>query len=54
VYRDIGTLPYDEWEAFSELFPSEYNGPLIGQSAIGGPRGFTPPAEAVSAAPDGR
>ncbi len=44
VYRDIGTLPYDEWEAFSELFPSEYNGPLVGQSAIGGPRGFTPPA----------
>jgi len=51
VYRDIGTLPYDEWEAFSELFPSEYNGPLIGQSSIGGPRGFTPPADAVSATP---
>jgi hypothetical protein len=54
LYRDIGTLPYDEWEAFSELFPTEYNGPLIGQSAIGGPRGFTPPAEAVSATPGGR
>jgi len=54
VYRDIGTLPYDEWEAFSELFPSEYNGPLIGQSAIGGPRGFTPPSEAVSATPASR
>ncbi len=29
-YRDIGTLPYDEWEAFSELFPTEYHGPIIG------------------------
>jgi hypothetical protein len=26
VYRDLGTLPYDEWEAFYELFPSEYAG----------------------------
>ncbi len=23
LYRDLGTLPYDEWEAFNELFPSE-------------------------------
>src|SRR5262249_59376869 len=22
-YRDIGTLPYDEWEAFRELFPTQ-------------------------------
>jgi hypothetical protein len=29
-YRDIGTLPYDEWEAFSELFPTQYHGPIIG------------------------
>src|SRR5262249_39836966 len=34
VYRDIGTLPWDEWEAFSELFPSEYNGPLIGRGSV--------------------
>ena len=27
LYRELGTLPYDEWEAFSELFPSEYRGP---------------------------
>ena len=26
LYRDLGTLPFDEWEAFYELFPSEYNG----------------------------
>jgi K+-sensing histidine kinase KdpD len=26
LYRDLGTLPYDEWEAFYELFPSEYRG----------------------------
>jgi hypothetical protein len=30
VYRDIGTLPYDEWEAFSEIFPTEYRGPSLG------------------------
>jgi len=30
LYRDIGTLPYDEWEAFSELFPAEYRGPALG------------------------
>lgn len=30
LYRDIGTLPYDEWEAFSELFPAEYRGPSLG------------------------
>jgi hypothetical protein len=23
LYRDLGTLPYDEWEAFHELYPSE-------------------------------
>jgi hypothetical protein len=26
VYRDLGTLPYDEWEAFDELFPPEGSG----------------------------
>ena len=36
VYRDIGILPYDEWEAFSELFPSQYHGPIIGQAPAGG------------------
>jgi len=30
LYRDLGTLPYDEWEAFSELFPAEYRGPSLG------------------------
>jgi hypothetical protein len=23
LYRDLGTLPIDEWEAFHELFPTE-------------------------------
>jgi hypothetical protein len=31
-YRDIGTLPYEEWEAFRELFPTQYYGPLIGHA----------------------
>ena len=26
VYRDLGTLPYDEWEAFDELFPPNRTG----------------------------
>ena len=25
LYRDLGTLPFDEWEAMYELFPSEYH-----------------------------
>jgi len=53
VYRDIGILPYDEWEAFSELFPSQYHGPIIGQAPAGG-AGFTPPAEARAATPERR
>ncbi len=36
-YRDIGTLPYDEWEAFSELFPTEYHGPIFGHASRTGP-----------------
>ncbi|WP_406699491.1 hypothetical protein V5E97_11560 [Singulisphaera sp. Ch08] len=24
LYRDLGTLPYDEWEAYRELFPANY------------------------------
>ncbi len=54
VYRDIGTLPYDEWEAFSELFPSEYHGPILGQSSDGGPPGFTPPTTGQPAPGAGR
>jgi hypothetical protein len=36
VYRDLGTLPYDEWEAFSELFPSE------SLTSVGGPAAARP------------
>jgi len=53
VYRDIGILPYDEWEAFSELYPSQYHGPIIGHAPPGG-RGFTPPPEARTATPESR
>jgi hypothetical protein len=53
VYRDIGILPYDEWEAFSELYPAEYHGPIIGQAPAGG-AGFTPPAETGAPAPEPR
>jgi hypothetical protein len=53
VYRDIGILPYDEWEAFSELFPAQYHGPIIGHAPPGG-AGFTPPPEARTATPESR
>jgi hypothetical protein len=52
-YRDIGTLPYDEWEAFRELFPSEYHQPAL---SYAGP-GSRPPASPEAppeAAPVGR
>ncbi|WP_148592789.1 TolC family protein [Aquisphaera giovannonii] len=44
VYRDIGTLPYDEWEAFSELFPSEYRGPILSQGGGASARPASAPA----------
>jgi len=53
VYRDIGNLPYDEWEAFSELYPAQYHGPIIGHAPAGG-AGFTPPPEARPATPESR
>ena len=45
LYRDLGIMPYDEWEAFYELFPSEAGrigdgvGPngSAGGGALGGP-----------------
>jgi hypothetical protein len=53
VYRDIGILPYDEWEAFSELYPAQYHGPIVGHAPAGG-AGFTAPPEARSATPESR
>ena len=51
-YRDIGTLPYDEWEAFGELFPSQYHGPIFGQPDAR--PGTTPSPEAPAPAVFGR
>ena len=48
VYRDIGILPYDEWEAFSEIFPEEYRGPSLGPGTINTNR---KPASAATAEP---
>ena len=50
LYRDLGTLPYDEWEALSELFPSEYNSPggVVAAAHEGPARIATPgPAQVV-------
>jgi Outer membrane efflux protein len=49
LYRDIGTLPYDEWEAFSELFPAEYRGPSLG-SGTSDTRSASAPAPETTAA----
>lgn len=35
LYRDLGTLPYDEWEAFHELFPDEPISPGADAAARG-------------------
>jgi hypothetical protein len=48
VYRDIGILPYDEWEAFSEIFPDEYRGPSLGPGTINTNK---KPASAATAKP---
>jgi hypothetical protein len=51
VYRDIGILPYDEWEAFSEIFPAEYHGPSLGPGTGGtgpAPAGPTQPSQGAA------
>ena len=35
LYRDLGTMPYDEWEAFHELFPDEPLSPGAADAARG-------------------
>jgi hypothetical protein len=50
LYRDLGTLPIDEWEAFHELFPSEPLGTGTPTAAIrseGPPRATASHAEAT-------
>ncbi len=44
-YRDLGTLPFDEWEAFGELFPSEPG------SSRGAPAAFGDDSNSAGAAP---
>ncbi len=53
-YRDIGTLPYDEWEAFRELFPTQYHGPILtpaGGGSVNARPGLAGDAEAVPPPP---
>jgi len=54
VYRDLGILPFDEWEAFDELFPPDRSGRGAdvaigpdGRPAVAGP--FVRPPQAVGA-----
>lgn len=41
LYRDLGTLPYDEWEAYRELFPAESTGGTEHASRGEGPSRIT-------------
>jgi hypothetical protein len=43
LYRDLGVMPYDEWEAYYELFPAKPTGPAPGA-------GRTAPRRAASGA----
>ena len=49
LYRDLGTLPYDEWEAYRELFPVDSTSLGAGGSGASpipaGPAGAAPPAQ---------
>ena len=49
VYRDLGTLPIDEWEAFNEVFPPDRSGPDVVAGAEGAPRAEAPRATEVLA-----
>ena len=49
IFRDLGTLPFDEWEAFSELFPSEPIGD--GSAAAAAARDARPAGTPAAVAP---
>ena len=44
LYSDLGIIPYDEWEAYYELFPAESTRPAAGAAA--GRAGPPPPPAA--------
>jgi hypothetical protein len=46
LYRDLGTLPYDEWEAYHELFPPKPDRP-----GPGSPPGGARPAGVAASGP---
>lgn len=50
LYRDLGIMPYDEWEAYHELFPSE-SAPPEGDSPVADTRGDARPVAARAARP---
>jgi hypothetical protein len=48
LYRDLGIMPYDEWEAFHELFPTEYVNRDVAAAGAGPASGpETAPAEVI-------
>jgi hypothetical protein len=53
LYRDLGIMPYDEWEAYSELFPPKPAVPGGADAPTGGgqPAGGNPPAAAAEGPP---
>jgi hypothetical protein len=54
LYRDLGIMPYDEWEAFYEFFPPESSTRGRGAGANPGPAAARPPASAAVATAERR
>lgn len=55
LYRDMGTLPFDEWEAFHELFPAEPLERVSGGAVVNeGPPGIGAARAEAEPAPVGR
>lgn len=48
LYRDLGIMPYDEWEAFYELFPAASPSASLGDGAGGVERAPAPPPVVVA------
>jgi hypothetical protein len=51
LYRDLGIMPYDEWEAYYELFPAEATGSSPSAREPGAPAGAPDPPAAPGPRP---
>jgi outer membrane protein TolC len=54
LYSDLGTMPYDEWEAYYELFPASVRGAAPVAGGGGAPNAARGGNAAAASAPEGR